>query len=120
MKTLQEAFDTMARHLLTQKCRSEDLQGCRYRTGNLKCAVGALIADEHYYPGLERRSTHSELVMDKLALSDWDTSDAAVDLYSDMQSVHDNILPKYWRKELLAVARYYSLDASCLSTESLG
>ena len=53
--TPQEAFETVANHLLAQGRPSKNEKGmCVYRGPNgLKCAVGALIPDESYNPRME-------------------------------------------------------------------
>jgi len=50
MATLQETFDKVARHLLTQQAKAEQPDGnCAYRGEHgRKCAVGCLISDEEY------------------------------------------------------------------------
>lgn len=60
--TLQEVFDKVARHLLTQGQRSilRETGRCAYRGDEgCMCAVGVLIADEHYHPKLEDNSVGS-------------------------------------------------------------
>jgi len=53
----QKAFDTMLNHLRKQGKPAVTEKGRhRYRVDGLKCAVGALIPDEEYYPGMEERS----------------------------------------------------------------
>lgn len=55
MTTDHEVFTQAKTHLLTQneRCVNEH-NNCSYRNDNgLKCAVGALIADEFYSPDLE-------------------------------------------------------------------
>ena len=40
-------------HILQQNEKSQNAEGCLYRSDSgLKCAVGALIADEFYSPAL--------------------------------------------------------------------
>ena len=53
--TPQEAFETVAKHLLAQGRPSKNEKGmCVYRgPDGLKCAVGALIPDEAYDPRME-------------------------------------------------------------------
>lgn len=53
--TSQDIFETMARHLLSQNEQSKNSSGdCRYRGDcGLMCAVGVLIADEHYSETME-------------------------------------------------------------------
>jgi hypothetical protein len=58
----QEIFDKVAKHLLTQNAPATvvydgpdgDVLHCVYRSpAGLKCAVGVLIPDELYHPGIE-------------------------------------------------------------------
>ena len=52
--TYQEAFDTMLAHVRQQGRPAVGEQNiCRYRQGELKCAVGALIPDDRYQPGFD-------------------------------------------------------------------
>ena len=120
MKTLQDVFDTVAIHLLTQNQRSIAEDDCAYRDGPRKCAVGVLIADEHYTVALEGRSSGSPQVLQALERSGWPCTPAAEGLYYALQCLHDNTHPTLWREELATTAKTFNLDASCLNTESLG
>ena len=107
--TDQEAFDIVAHHLLTQRERSENHGMCAYRGRNgLKCAIGALIPDSDYHPGLEGRGACE--VRWKLRV----LQSVNVDLLSDLQKLHDKKPPVEWTKGLRAIARDYRLDASVL------
>lgn len=77
MKSLQEIFDVVSTHLLTQKKQARqgvDDEGlgsgiCQYRTSTgLKCAVGCLITDHQYTPVMERAG--SLINFDSLNLDD--------------------------------------------------
>lgn len=121
MKTLQDIFNTVATHLLKQGRRSEDNTGaCLYRDGPRMCAVGVLIADEHYHETLEYQGVATTAVMTSLERSGWPCTEEAEGLYCKLQCVHDNVMPRNWREELASVAKIYNLDASCLNTESHG
>lgn len=120
MKTLQEVFDTAATHLLTQKVRSGIKDSCRYRNGTLKCAVGVLIADEHYHEDLEENGSSSYIVMQAVERSGWPCTPEAENLYRALQGVHDGGDPSVWPQNLANVAATFNLDASCLNTESHG
>lgn len=115
MKTLQDVFNTVATHLLKQNERSGGAKACLYRDGPLKCAVGVLIADEHYRPDLEEKGANSYLVMQALTRSGWPESTKAESLYYALQVVHDDFEPEEWREKLASVAKLYNLDASCLN-----
>lgn len=106
--TKQEIFDTVARHLFAQGEPAMDGNAaCAYRAPKgLKCAVGALIADEHYSSNLDfPEAGHSITVVDKyrpvrIALhksgvvtkSDIDhhSRSSRIALLSDLQVLHDN------------------------------
>lgn len=113
MFTLQETFDTVARHLLTQKARSFNVEGsCKYRSeSGLKCAIGCLIPDEEYSPNIESASVarllRSAITPPSLRLHD-------EDLLTKLQSLHDNISPHMWHASLAARAHYLALSAAVL------
>lgn len=120
MKTLQDIFNTVATHLLKQNERSGTFERCLYRDGPRKCAVGVLIADEHYKEELEEWGANAYQVMQAVEHSGWPCDGKAEDLYFRLQVVHDDHDPKTWSEELARVAKTFNLDASCLNTESLG
>lgn len=51
----QEIFDTVVKHLRTQKVQAVNGVGsCQYRTDDgLKCAIGCLLTDSEYSPSME-------------------------------------------------------------------
>lgn len=57
---IQEIFDTVSVHLLTQNEKSQEssfYSSCLYRGPNgTKCAVGCLIKDEFYQPSRKTSS----------------------------------------------------------------
>ena len=121
MKTLQDVFNTVATHLLKQGRRSENNTGaCLYRDGPRRCAVGVLIADEHYHETLEYQGVATAAVMTSLERSGWPCTPEAENLYYTLQYVHDSVRPRNWREKLASVAKTFNLDASCLNTESHG
>ena len=66
----QLLFRDVALHLIRQGERSSDAEdSCKYRHGNLKCAVGCLIKDEHYSPDLEELTINSKNVMEAVEKS---------------------------------------------------
>jgi hypothetical protein len=87
----QKIFDTVARHLLTQRRKSEETHGlrsCLYRRSlgdgtALMCAVGCLIPDESYSPDLEGKQADDERVLAALPFS----ADAA--FLRSLQDIHD-------------------------------
>ncbi|NBQ67313.1 MAG: hypothetical protein EBU46_00165 [Nitrosomonadaceae bacterium] len=137
MKSLQEIFDTVTNHLLTQQCRAEnDTHVCRYRVTDeedvvLKCAVGCLIDDQHYNPGMEGRSlpkTLSALNSELRAQNDFLYSKlkllvealeqsglpvredgALVPLLAHLQYIHDDTRPQHWEGHLVEAAQAFGL-----------
>jgi hypothetical protein len=91
----QRAFDVAVRQLKKQGCRSTLGVGCAYRGANgSMCAVGALIADEHYCPSFEGNDVISLVIGDKIraavSRSGYCVSPA---LLSDLQDAHDAFYP---------------------------
>ena len=88
----QRAFDVAVRELKKQGGRSvNDDEGCMYRgTNGSMCAVGALIADEHYCPSFEGNGVSSPDLGDKIraavARSGYCVSPS---LLSELQRAHD-------------------------------
>jgi hypothetical protein len=118
MKTLQESFDTVVTHLLTQNARSwldtvGTEGGCAYRGENgMKCAVGCLIDDKEYSPDLENLNSYASPVQYAISRSGYlsENDDRGVALvYGALQCVHDTKEPKDWEKELKRVAKAYKL-----------
>jgi hypothetical protein len=106
----QQQFDKMVSHLLAQNEKSGEQLGynaswtCYYRhpEGKLKCAVGALMPDGIYVPGMEGKEAsrlmieHPELKFD-------------IELATDCQIVHDDTEPDQWPVQLMIVATEHGL-----------
>jgi len=123
--TDQEAFDTVVRHLASQKQQSSRITGdgcpyCCYRSPyGLMCAIGVLIPDEQYSPAFEFEPVGSiqEFVP---ALKGLNT-----ELLKDLQELHD--ATKYWDEtgfigwdEIRKIGDTFGLDVSVLGdTKSL-
>ena len=108
----QEVFNKVAKHLLKQNEKSLDRTGgtCLYRGPDGKsCAVGCLIADEHYPPGIEGRGALETAVLEALGRSGVVVSDGEADLLTDLQDMHDSTEPYEWRQLLSEIANRYSL-----------
>lgn len=121
--TLQEIFDTTARHLLRQRERSINEKGvCMYLSPTgFKCAVGALITEQAYTQGIEGLSVRridAQKIDDRTAplavaliASGIDIYDAqTLELLSDLQTLHDSYTPQWWREQLIALAQTHGLD----------
>ncbi|OYU33258.1 hypothetical protein [Novosphingobium sp. PASSN1] len=71
-RTNQEIFDTCLAHLRAQGRRSvhPDLGICAYRgADNLKCAIGILIPDDKYHPGLENNCPDHSAVQEAAGIT---------------------------------------------------
>lgn len=62
---------------------------CLYRCGDLKCAVGHLIADEHYTPELEGSNLIDRDVVRALKASQGEITNKALEELKCVQMAHD-------------------------------
>lgn len=112
----QEIFETVSRHLFKQGKRSVSGSGscCLYRGPNgTSCAVGCLIPDDQYNPGMEYIS------VDRLIENFVDTTPVLkslkrnVGLLAELQSAHDSELSwrssEHMRDRLKVVGRLFKL-----------
>jgi hypothetical protein len=123
LTTKQGIFNAVYRHLIKQGARSATgLRGlCMYRGPfRRKCAIGALIKDEHYTKYLEGVS----LLVDLVANGDLLTAlvkpgvkyaRRQVDFLADLQRVHDSVAPEHWKRDLAFVAETYRLKVPRVS-----
>lgn len=114
MKTLQETFDKVAKHLLTQGQKAMVGVQCCYRAGELQCAVGCLIPDELYDPVMEEMPVVYNSVLKPVLiqlgyLPERDDS-TELSLLMSLQNVHDSVTVDCWRDALERVARDFQLD----------
>jgi hypothetical protein len=122
--TLQEIFDKVSAHLLTQNAKSMDDGICSYRGQNGRmCAAGRLIKDEFYASAFEGRTSRSKAVVKALVASgvfDWSEVSLVrpdsenfeghkLDLVCSLQILHDDDRPAYWPSRLRVLARRYDL-----------
>lgn len=117
--TLQEIFDTVAQHLLTQREKSKIDAVCMYRGLNgLKCAIGALIPDSAYREHIEGAQV-DELpreIIKAAGLLDKE----GVALALDLQDCHDNIYPEDWSERLRDVAANWDLSPAIVDEMERG
>ena len=113
MKT-QQLIDDIATHLLTQNRKSVDAHPhviqCMYRFEGLKCAIGALIPDDLYNPGMERLGVENVLhtfpILRKHLHTVYEVSEREASKFQaileEAQSIHDNKdwSPKAWPTKL--------------------
>lgn len=127
MLTMQEIFDKVVNHMLTQGKRSAvqrpylTSQACLYRgPDGLKCAVGCLIPDSEYSTAFDDPDINTGVaqllaVMPKFgsALREGgvDTDDRRiVSMLASLQNVHDEFKPRDWRQQLESKARIFGLQ----------
>lgn len=115
--TLQEIFDKVAKHLLTQNAQSIAEGICRYRDPEgRKCAVGCLIPDACYLPSIEGRTiTEGQLsyagpLRRVLERSGIPTDKTTFSLLRSLQGVHDDHAPADWPHRLKIVAEDHGLS----------
>lgn len=66
MTDAERIYLTVCHHLLVQNKQAARADGCMYRTKTgLKCAFGALIADEDYRPAMENKTAYT-------VMKDWE------------------------------------------------
>lgn len=122
--THRQIFNKVKEHLLTQKVRAVNSQkGCSYRVDNLKCAIGALISDETYHPGIEgctpspdaadapdteqaRQELLAVLEANNVNATNPDTASFLIRL----QSIHDCSSPTTWADQLDVVEHTWLID----------
>ena len=109
MKTLQETFNRVAKHLLTQNEKAVNSQGnCQYRQEKLKCAIGCLIPDSEYHTYLEDQACTSGssigILMEKLGYN--------IKFLQKLQGIHDYSNPIHWKYKLNSLAYRYNLELS--------
>lgn len=109
--TAQQVFDQVVTHLRTQKVQCAGADGsCLYRHDGLKCAAGALIADDEYVPEMDKEGGGYGSSWPSLVARQVVPSTGHTELIRDLQRVHDNYEgPKFWEEKLFSVARQYSL-----------
>lgn len=114
----QQVFDIAARHLLTQKQRSAtprpgSKDRCLYRAPDgCKCAVGALIPDDIYEPGMDDGDSGIALLHSRFPVIRELFANVSLNLLSDLQDIHDDTHPSQWAQSLRAHARLHNLSAA--------
>lgn len=102
--TLRQVFDKVKAHLLGQGQKAQPVTGmCRYRTPDGKsCAVGCLLADDHYrtdFEGIGIRSTTAEAGALRTALerSGIDANEEnTLQMLGELQDLHDSYDVDEW------------------------
>ena len=126
--SLQEILDFVNARIITQgkgSIKSSSIGGsCRYREGELKCAVGHLIPDSKYRDVFHLESETSTTLFKILKRQggypaiDWvlKNENEKIELLSRLQSAHDNAA-KYlctnfiasWKLDLIPIVKGFNL-----------
>ena len=114
--TLQELFDKVALHLLTQNKRSSTFnesggEECLYHSSDgLSCSVGCLIPKSLYKEHLEGGSVLapdlSRILKKVIDGYGWEHET----LLLSLQSAHDDFDPPFWRDVLVEMAGDFNLE----------
>lgn len=112
--TTQEVFDTVYKHLMTQKAQSLDFEelNCKYRgEDGMKCAIGCLIKDEEYRPEMEEKTVLKMLAYARTVgiKTLADRLEPHAILLERLQTIHDRRDEEEWRESLAVVAQEYEL-----------
>ena len=132
MMTMQEAFNKSVLGVVAQGHPSIENGFCLYRGPNgCKCALGHLIADEHYHPGLVSTPEITPTLRQALEASGMDVGgiDAEADmlnqvnLLTSLQIAHDCaglVHPHNFVANFVAECRHVARDHRLQMPEGLG
>lgn len=115
----QRTFSLVVQHLRNQGEKAASGSSCNYRRQKsdgkvLKCAIGALISDSYYFPGLEGQSALSEMVHQALDWSNRLGGSVDVEKRDDMfleglQTIHDEVDVHQWEEALRRFATKWNV-----------
>lgn len=108
--TLQETFNKIVIHLLTQKKVSVDWTDdhCRYKGENgTQCAVGCLDEYALLSEGDTINEPYNQTILEKLG---YPVHKRAIELYAQLQWTHDNKKPYQWKAYLEETAKTFNLN----------
>lgn len=114
---LQEVFDKVTKHLLTQNEKSLSSSGhCAYRGNhNRMCAIGALIPDDKYASFIEDKNVASPtvkmIIFDVFGMYKYDVYARRdfLDSLVQLQKIHDSWDVGEWRDKLTEFAKHREL-----------
>lgn len=116
--TPQQIFDKVATHLFTQNAKAlnehDSVIACVYRsTDGKSCAIGCLIDDETYEPGMENKSFDRLMGSRyKAVLPPWFSPN--YQLLQALQRCHDGQDVDHWRHKLTEIADDFGLNKDVL------
>lgn len=105
---LQQLFDTVSTHLLTQNRQSRNIfNNCVFHSNDgAKCAIGCLIPEDAYHPMFELTSFDGEDDRIRKAVFPviGESTVEKLELLDELQCLHDEALPEEWTKALQNLA----------------
>jgi hypothetical protein len=114
---IQQAFDKVVKHLLTQGMKSTDsITGyCQYRgDSGRSCAVGCLIDDLDYSPNLEGNTVMTlgehYPAAKIMGVTVQDISVDDLNILGELQAIHDTVPCSDWRSTLEKMAKERNLN----------
>lgn len=106
---LQQVFDKVSTHLLTQNAKSRECGACKYRdVDGRKCAIGCLIDDKIYTRTMEKYNI-SGLWDQNILHCDRNNSDTMLYLLEHLQMCHDSYPVVNWKRQLKTIADSFGL-----------
>lgn len=115
LKTDKDVFLYVKNHLLNQnyKCQDEDYSDCLYRSNSddgLMCAVGCLISDINYNPGLEHKNIEEPDIIEALdnSMPNWLIN---IKMLTRLQNIHDGKRVEDWKFYLDELDSIYGENA---------
>lgn len=117
--TLQEIILFIAYHLVRQNKAARDVEGfCRFKVGDMKCAVGFCIPDEKYEPKFENASQVTYFV-NAVGI---DVSSERLTVLLNFQAIHDqNRDTKLWKYLIIEqFSRYFDNPAELRAAINAG
>lgn len=105
LKSAQEVFDFVCRHLLNQKNKCQDEFGfCLLRHDGMACAIGCLIPNEKYSTELETMTNRP------INLPLHIENNEHEELLVSLRIVHDRFDPNKWPERLKIISIKYKLN----------
>lgn len=106
-QSLQDVFNYIANHLLTQNKKSQTCHfNCAYKgENNTKCAVGCIVSSKEYRPSMEGKSS-TKIINDHNPLV---TNIDMLNMLRDLQILHDGAMTVEWPAGLNNIAAKYKL-----------
>lgn len=101
---LQEIFDKVTTHLLTQNKKAKEGIRCKYRNSEgLMCAAGCLIPNDVYEVDMEGKSI-SSVIREYGVLAEMFSTREKVILLGNLQHIHDDVDVEAWPRKLRELA----------------